>query len=314
MSKKLEGRISPQETPEKKPKTKSTIELGESRVRLVKKKSEYPGYTRVEIIFDDIYQGELADKYGWNENQIDSFDTQLFAKLQDKEAIINWEDREFFTVDVPENATEDVIADIELALKLTFSNPLSKKEDIEKAEKLRQKIKNKQEELARQELAKVRTEENLFQAYKEKPHATSPADHEGYCTISKVKIKKASGITYTDDEFLGREHRRIATKPNMVILSVSIAGEPFDRLYGGRVIQKEQFGNYESELEKIIKGLQSQPDEIVKISHKVSITRSKGQEADGEEIKLLCTEDFANKVTEHIKSIYSDLRDISKEG
>lgn len=314
MLEKFESGMPPQETPEKKPKTKSTIEVGEARVRLTKKKSEYPGYTRVEITFDDIYQGELADRYDWNESQIGSFDVQLFAKLQDKGAIINWEDKEFFTIDIPEEATKDVITDIESALKLTFVSPLLNKEDIEKVEELHRKIKDKQEELGRQELDKVRMEENLFQAYKEKPHATSPADHEGYCAITKVKIKKASGITYSDEEFLGRENRKIATKPNMVILSVSVSGKPFDRLYSGRVIQKGQygFGDYESELRKIIQGLQSQSDEIAKISHRVSTIRNRGQEADGERVEILCTEDFAGKVAEHIKGLYSDLRDISK--
>ncbi len=315
MSEKFEGGIPPQETPERKPKTRSTIEVGEARVRLNKKKSEYPGYTRVEITFDDIYQGELADQYGWNEEQIGSFDAQLFAKLQDKGAIVNWEDKEFFTIDIPEEAKEDVIADIELALRSVFSNPLSKKEDIEKAEKLHREIKDRQEELVRQELAKTRTEENLFQAYQEKPHATSSADHKGYCAIMKVKIKKASGITYSDEEFLGRENRKIATKPNMVILSVSVSGKPFDRLYKGRIIQKGQygFGDYESDLQKIIQELQSQEDEVVKMSHRVSTIRNRGTEADGEKVELLCTEDFANKVTEHIKGLFSDLQDISKE-
>lgn len=315
MSEKFEGSIPPQETPERKPKTKSTIEVGESRARLVKKKSEYPGHTRVEITFDDIYQSELADKYGWNEKQIDSFDTQLFAKLRDKGALINWEDKEFFIIDIPEETTEDVIADIESALKSVFGNPLSKEEDIEKAEKLHREIKDRQEELARQELAKTRTEENLFQAYQEKPYATSPADHEGYCAIRKVKIKKVSAITYSDEEFLGRENRKMATKPSMVILSISVSGKPFDRLYKGRIIQKGQygFGDHESELQKIIQGLQSQEDEVVKMSHKVSAIRNRGTEADGERVELLCTEDFANKVAEHIKGLYSDLHDISKK-
>lgn len=315
MPEKIEGGIPPQETPERKPNTKSTVKVGESRARLAKKKSEYPGHTRVEITFDDIYQGELADKYDWNEGQIHSFDTQLFAKLRNKGAIVNWEDREFFTIDMPEEATKDVVADIESALKSVFSNPLSKKEDIEKAEELHRGIKDKQEELALQELAKVRKEENLFQAYQEKPHATSSADHEGYCAIRKVKIKKASGITYSDEEFLGRENIKTATKPNMVILSVSVNGKPFDRLYKGRIIKREQygFGDYESELQKIIQRMQSQEYEVVKISHKISTKRNRGQEADGERVELLCTEDFANKVAEHIKDLYSDLHDISKK-
>lgn len=315
MSKDFEGYVQSQETLLKKTKTKSTIEVGKAKARLNKKKSEYPGHTRVEITFDDFYKGELADQCGWNEKQIDSFDVQLFAKLQDKGAIVNWEDKEFFTVDIPEEATEDVIADIESALRSVFSNPLSTKEGIEKAEELHREIKNKQEKLALQELAKNRTEEYLFEAYQEKPHATSPRDNEGFCAIVKVKIKKTSGITYGDEEFFGRENRKTATKPNMVILSVSVKGKPFDKLYKGRVIKKGHygFGDYESELQKIIQGLQSQENEVAKMSNRVLVARNMGTEADGESVKLLCTEDFANKVVEHIKGLYSDLRNILKE-
>jgi hypothetical protein len=313
MKEQFGGAIPLQETLEKKPKTKSTIEVGGAKARLAKKKSEYPNYIRVEITFDDIYQGELADQYGWNEDQINSFDVQLFAKLQDKRAIVNWEDKEFFTIDIPKKATEDAIADIELALKATFDNPLSK-EDIKQTEKLHQEIKDKQEELAQQELAKIRIEKHIFQAYQEKPQATSRADYDGYCAITEVKIKRASGMTYTDEEFLDRENKKIAIKPNMVILSVRVSGKPFDRLYNGQIIQEEQygFGNYESKLEKMIQGLQSQSNEVVKISHRISDTRNKGQEVDGEEVKILCTEDFASKVAEYIKGLYSDFHNILK--
>lgn len=289
-----------------------TINVGESRAQLKKKKSEYPGYVRVEITFDDIYRSELADKFHWDDDQIDSFDDQLFAKLKDLDAVINWEDKEFFTVDIPESSTRDIISDVESALQSTFRNPLGT-EQLEMFKQSQEEAEDRAGELARQELAKVREEETLFRAYKEKPDAKSPADHEGYCAIKLVKIKKASGIVYSDEEFLGRENRKIVTKPGMVILSISIQGKPFDQLYRGRVIKREEFyGKYESELQKLVQGMQTSPEDVVKTSYQISTTRNKG-EANGEQINLLCTRKFAEKVAETVKNLYPDLHDTSKE-
>jgi hypothetical protein len=301
------------EEPEKKIRTKCTVELGRARVHLNKRKSEFTNHVRVEMIFDDFYQSELADQFGWDAAQIDSIDTQLFAKLQDKGAMINWEDKEYFMVDLPQDATQDVITDVESALQSAFRSPLSTKEEIEKANQLHRAIKARQEELAQQELAKIRIEERPFWAYKKKPSAASPADHEGYCTVNKIKIKKSKGITYQDQEFLGQEYRKIALEPKMVILNITVSGEPFKRLYRGRIIQEGQygFGDYESELQKIIQSLQSSPEEIVKISHQVATKINRV--ADGEHVKLLCSEEFANKIVEQLKMLYLDLDDRSKE-
>lgn len=295
-----------------KVRERSTINVGEARAQLKKRKSEYPGYVRVEITFDDIYQSELADKFHWDDNQIGSFDDQLFAKLKDRGAVINWEDKEFFTVDIPESSTQDIISDVESALQSTFRNPLIA-EQLETFKQAQEAAEGRAGELARQELAKVREEETLFQAYKEKPDAKSPADHEGYCAIKLVKIKKASGIGYSDEEFLGRENRKIVTKPDMVILSISVQGKPFDQLYRGRIIKHEEFyGGYESELQKLVQGIQTSPEDVIKVSYQISTIRNKG-EADGERIKLLCTMKFAEKVAEAVKNLYPDLHDISKE-
>lgn len=301
------------EVPEQpKARERCTVEVGETKAQVRKRKSEYPGYARAEITFGDIYRSELVEKFNWTEDQANSFDEQLFAKLSDKLAVIDWQDREFFTVDIPESATRDIVSDVEAALLLTFKNPLEV-DQLETFKKLREEAEDKAGELAAQELAKIREEKTLFQAYKKKPGAESPADHEGYCIIRMIKIKKVSGLGYDDEEFLGREFRKTAVKPNMVILSISIQGDPFDRLYRGRVIQREEFyGKYESELQKIIRGLQESPKEVAKISYQISMIRNK-DEADGERLKLLCTREFAERATTAIKNLYSDLEDISKD-
>lgn len=309
------GEGQPQEIVEKKPATRSSLEVGETRATLVKKKSDYPGFVRVEITFGDIYRGELVSRFGWSEDQIESLDMQLFSKLREKGVIINWEDREFFVIDIPEAATSDPIMDVEAALQATLGSPLSDQSEIEDAKKLHEELADNQEELARQERAKVRTEESLFRAYKTKPNPRNSADHDGYCSINKVKIKKVSGINYGDNEFLGTEYRKKATDPSMVILSVSVNGEPFDRIYEGRIIKEKSygFGEYDSKLLEIIQGLKDpEKDEISKISYRVSTIRNR-DEADGEEVKMLCTEDFVSKVAEHIKALYSDLEDYSDE-
>jgi len=287
------------------------VNVGKTRAQLKKKKSEYPGYSRVEITFGDIYQSELADKFNWDHDQVESFDEQLFAKLAGKDAVIYWGDREYFTVDIPESSTQDIISDVESALLSTFKNPLGAK-NLETFKPLQRESADKAEEPARQELAKVREEKTLFQAYKKKPDAKSPADHEGYCVIRLIKIKKISGITYDEEEFLGKENRKMATKPGIVLLTIGVHGKAFDRLYQGKVIRPEEFyGKYESELQKIVQQMQKSPEDVVKTMYRISTIRGKG-EADGEQIRILCTQKFAEKLAETMMSLYPDFDDISK--
>ena len=291
----------------------STLKVGESKARLMKRKSEIPGYTRVDVEFDDIYRGELVYKYNWTESQIESFDVQLFAKIKDKWWIVDREDKELFHVDIPTENEQDVISYIESALKLTFEKPLQK-EETTKLEQLHLAMQDQLNAVLAQEREKVRIEKNMFQAYKTNSEKIW-LRHDWYCAISKIKIKKVSGITFSDEEFLWQEYKKIATKSDMIIMKVSVSDEPFDRLYKGRVIQKEVYmsNTYESELQKIIKELSHQDNDIVKISHSILSLRNKWQEASGERVQILCTEDFANKVTEYIKNLYADLDDISNK-
>jgi len=290
---------------------KCTFRLGETNVQLKKKKSSYPGYVQVEIIFEDIYKSELVDKFNWTEEQIDNFDNQLYAKLKEKDAVVDWEDKELFTVDIPESATDDIICDVRSAILSAVKEPLDNQQ-LSSVTVTRKEGEEKARELAKQELNKVRQETELFRGYKEKRGAESLITNEGYCTIEMTKIKKTSGIGYDDDEFLGKENRKIVTKPDMIILSISIQGQPFDQLYHGRTIKSKDFGgSYESELRKIIQNIPSTSKDLVKMSHRVSWRKNK-DEAGGENLKLLCTEEFAEKVVEKIKSIYPDLHDILK--
>ena len=301
----------PEEMPGFKPKKSAVVNVGDIRAEVVGEKSDYPGYVRAAITFNDAFQIELSENHGWNDGQAVSMDTQLATKLKGLNATVHWEDRELFHVDVPAANTRDVVSDVATALKSLIQKPLTNTEIDEAGGEVKAAGEAAENSL-RKRVAETRSEENLFQAYKDLVFG-KPGGHRGYCSVMRTTFVKAGGIGYDDGEFLGSEHRRIATKKGMCILDVSVDGEPFHRLYADREITEGRFGfpeEYGSELLKLVGDLET-AWEVVKAQAR--ITSRKGKLADGERVKLLCTWEFSQKVVSALKARYSDLQDIAQQ-
>ncbi|MFH0860431.1 MAG: hypothetical protein V1921_04470 [Candidatus Altiarchaeota archaeon] len=301
----------PDEMPNFKPKKSTVVNVEGIRAEVVRRKSDYPGYVRADITFNDIYQSDLFENHGWTEEQVRSFDTQLASKLKGMKANVEWEDKELFHVDVPATATRDAVSDVAEAVKSLIQKPLTDVEIKGAADEVKAAAEAAKESLTRM-MSETSSKENLFQAYKD-PNPEKTWEHNGYCAVKRTTFAKAGGIGYEDGEFLGREYRRTATKKGMCILDISLSGEPFHCLYGGREIVEGRFGfpeQYSSELLGIVSGMAA-PGEVVK--SQAQISARKGSLADGEHVKLLCTKDFSEKVVTSLKARYSDLQDTAQQ-
>ena len=104
-----------------------------------------------------------------------------------------------------------------------------------------------------EEYKKLREEEDIFRGYVGKPDAKNPTNHHGYLIVERVKIKKAKGISYSENEFLG-ELKKEVLKPNLVLLTISTAGKVFDNFYSETITKDSNYYgfNYHSNLKNLI--------------------------------------------------------------
>ena len=279
------------------------LDLGDISVRLKPAKSEYPGHSRVEVTFSDGYLSDLCDQ-GWSEDQCDAISDQIFAKMGGARPVIDQQDKEFFTIDVPDGASSDPLADISRALREAAANP-TPMDALKEARSGHEAAQARAAQAAEEERAKVRQETSLMRAYKKNPVSDRPADHLGYCIVEQVKVSRAKGISWTEENDFLREDKRLALKPGMVMLRVSLAGDPFKELYGTRTVPLDR--PYDSDLQKLIEGLQD-PGEIAKVMARPS-TRGPNNTAAGETANVLCRESYAPKLVAELQRRYAGLED-----
>lgn len=273
-----------------------TLKKDDLDIRLQSKKSEYPEYQRVEVTFPDIYQSELCERYGWNESSVEQFDVHLFGRLQGLDAVVKWEDREFFTVDVPATATEEPVLEVYKSLEKLLSQGPFPNERVNELEQLSEQAKEKASRILQAEISKIREDITLFIGYKRNPSAQF--GHEGYCIVEMHRIKKIKGLRYDDEEFLGQDKKTV-TQYGRVILDVSISGLPFMNVYGKNVNYREA---YTSLFEEELLRLANSPEDVIKQKHRITTTTG-----DSEQITLLCSDSFAERVKDYVKQKFTYL-------
>jgi hypothetical protein len=155
----------------------------------------------VEITFPDFYQSELRQRYGWNNAALEQFDAHLFGSLQSLDAVVNWEDRELFTVDIPAGATEEPVLEVYRSLEGLLSRGSYSEEKAKEFEQSSELAKEKASKILQSEISKVREDVTLFTGYKRNPSAKF--GHEGYCIVEMHRVKKSKGLRYDEEQFLG---------------------------------------------------------------------------------------------------------------
>lgn len=277
-----------------------TLKKDDLDIRLQSKKSEYPGYQRVEITFPDFYQSELHERYGWDESAVEQFNIHLFGRLQGLDAVVNWEDKEFFTVDVPTTTTEEPVLEVYKSLERLLSQGPFPNERVDKLEQLSEQAKEKASQILQLEISKIREDVLLFRGYKRNPSAQF--GHEGYCVVEMHRIKKIKGLRYDDEEFLGQD-KKIVTKSGRVLLDVSLGGLPFMNVYGGNINYREA---YNSLFEEELLRLTNSPEDVIKQKHRIATTTG-----DSEHLTFLCSDSFAERVKDYVKQkfTYLDTKD-----
>ena len=95
------------------------------------------------------------------------------------------------------------------------------------------------------------------------------------------------------------------TKPGMVLVDVSLMGEPFYHFYHSAVNYRQP---YTSVVEEAIQQLATSPNEIVKISHRINTTTG-----DSERIRMLCTRDLAVKIGSYFSQTFPHLTPVRQD-
>lgn len=273
-----------------------TLKKDDLNIRLQSKKSEYPEYQRVEVTFPDIYQSELCERYGWNESAVEQFDVHLFGRLQGLDAVVNWEDREFFTIDVPATATEEPVLEVYKSLEKLLSQGPFPNERVNELERLSEQTKEKASQILQAEISKIREDITLFRGYKR--NLSAQFGHEGYCIVEMHRIKKTKGLRYDDEEFLGQDKKTV-TKSGRVLLDVSLSGLPFMNVYGGNINYREA---YKSLFEEELLRLANSPEDVIKQKHRITTTTG-----DSEHLTFLCSDSFAERVKDYVKQKFTYL-------
>lgn len=281
----------------------ATLRIGDITSRLSSRKSDYPNYSRVEITFSDAYIPELMEEHGWTEEDADSLDTQLFGRLSELEAVIHQEDREFFIVDIPAEKSSEPVKDVYQALEKMISEAPYTSEKIVELKEQAEETQGKAEAVQLERKAQARTDSTLLRGYLRDSEAVF--GHRGYCIVEMASLKRLSALSYEEESFLGKEHRKQITKPGMVLVDVSLMGEPFFHFYHSAVNYRQP---YASVVEEAIKQLATSPDEIVKISHHINSTTG-----DSEKIRMLCTKDLAEKIGSYFSQTFPHLTPLRED-
>ncbi|MBI4919146.1 hypothetical protein HY837_04395 [archaeon] len=279
-------------------KKSATLIKDNLSVKLNARKSEFPGHNRVEVTFPDTYKLDLNEHFNWDENAIDSTDVQIFGRLKCLDAFVSWEDDEFFTVDLPQDKEEEPVVKVYEALEQLLTQTPYDVQQIEELRKKSDKAKETVNQILENEIAKVREERTLFRGYKHNPSATF--GHEGYCIVKLAKVKKTKGLTYDEESFTSA-HRKIVTKPGVVLLEVSVNGDPFMKFYGA-AISRDSFYTYQSIVLKELLALAEDSSGVIKSENRIGTTTG-----DSEKLNFLCTEEFAKRVNEYLSNKFSYL-------
>ncbi|MCE7873400.1 hypothetical protein DYH09_23915 [bacterium CPR1] len=282
----------------------SRLDLGGNlSVGLKQVRSDFPGHTRIQLEFSDGYLSDLAQEHGWTQDQCRKFPEQLFAKMGQSAPVIHQQDKELFTVDLPDSSSSNPLEDVRQALREATEHPESVRTLLAQ-EQAREAAGKRACEALQAETSKIRHETCLMRAYKRDPQSSSPSDHRGFCIVDQVRVTRARGLNRAEERFLG-EDKRAALKDGMVLLCVSLAQAPLRALYGGRSIPVN--GPYDSDLRKLIEGL-AQPGELVKIEARPSI-QGMNNRAAGEEARLLCKESLATRLVAELRQRNAGLDD-----
>jgi|SRR3989338_4402937 len=273
-----------------------TLQKDDLSIHLRGKKSEYPGYQRVEITFPDIYKSELCERYAWDTSAIEKLDIHIFGGFASLDTVVHWEDKEFFTVDIPITITEEPVIAVHSSLDALLSQGPFSDDKIKELEPLFEQAKIKASEIKQKEISKMREDTTLFRGYKHNPSAQF--GHEGYCVVQTHRIKEVKGISYSEREFLGTDKKSVTTS-GRVLLDISLQGVPFMDVYKRKINPHE---HYTSTFKEELLKLANSPEEVIKSEQK--ITRTTG---DGEHLTFLCSDSFAKRVNDYIQQRFAYL-------